>query len=222
MLGSIAAAVGSAAVGHMLNKSQQKAELESQKEMAGLNFEQQKWMAANKHQLEAEDLKKAGYNPALTAVGTSPGAGGAGGTAGTGITAAGLSNPIELAMTLMQQENNNALTAAKVENTAADTVAKTLNNKWIDKNAKQNIAESISRIAERKSQEMLNYGNTAESTERTKRIKGGKLKDYIGTEENPKRQREAINNTLINAAKKAHDYTNPIGLAKKIWKGLKG
>lgn len=174
MLGSIAAAVGSAAVGHMLNKSQQKAELESQKEMAGLNFEQQKWMAANKHQLEAEDLKKAGYNPALTAVGTTPGTGGAGGTAGTGITPAGLSNPVELAMTLMQQENNNALTAAKVENTAADTISKTLNNKWINPKTKQEIAESVARTARERTasdvnqtQAGLNRTYSAESVARS-------------------------------------------------------
>lgn len=196
MLGSIGAAIGSAVAGNLLNKSQQKAELNSQKEMAGLNFEQQKWMAGNKHQLEAEDLKKAGYNPALTAVGTNPGTGGAGGTAGTGITPAGLGNPIELALTLMQQENNNALTAAKVENTSADTITKTLNNKWINPKTKQEIAESVARTARERTasdvnetQAELNRKYSAESTARTaktyseeKEIRQGMPGKMLGTD----------------------------------------
>lgn len=53
--------------------------------LSNLNFEQQKYFAQNAHQLEAQDLKKAGYNPALTATGGSgASASGGGGISGNG------------------------------------------------------------------------------------------------------------------------------------------
>lgn len=51
--------------------------------MSNMNFEQQKYFAQNAHQMEMNDLSKAGLNPALTASGGG-GASASGGSAPTG------------------------------------------------------------------------------------------------------------------------------------------
>lgn len=82
------------------------------KYLAGLSYKQQKEFAQNAHQWEAEDLKKAGFNPALTTGASSAGAiAGGGSTGGSGsAVSSGIDLISSIAGTINQTRQTNANT----------------------------------------------------------------------------------------------------------------
>lgn len=165
-LGPWGAAAGGAigALGGLGNKS------------SGLSAKQQIYLSAiqnqieenrmkNAHQWEAEDLRKAGFNPALTAAGNSSGSI-AGSTPGAGAIMANMANNLlnksegnanrylqsaknamDFFNNLRSIEKDAELKDAQIENTDADTGGKILNNRLIEKygspKAKQDLANAM-------------------------------------------------------------------------------
>ena len=78
--------------------------------LANMSYQQQKEFAQNAHQWEAEDLKKAGYNPALTTGASSSGAiAGGGSTGGSGSAVhSGIDLLSSIAGTINQTKQTNA------------------------------------------------------------------------------------------------------------------
>lgn len=90
--------------------------------MNKLNFEQQKYFAQNAHQMEMEDLRKAGLNPALTATGGSgASASGGGGSTGTG-GASGSGNPFDILNTIVGMSNQTSATNSQNEVNRAQAI----------------------------------------------------------------------------------------------------
>lgn len=143
---------------------------------SGLSAKQQIYLSAvqnqieenrmkNAHQWEAEDLRKAGFNPALTAAGNSSGSI-AGSTPEAGAIMANMANNLmnesegnanrylqsaKNAMDFFNQvrtiEKDGELKDAQINNTDADTAAKILNNsiikKYGSKQAKEQLANTV-------------------------------------------------------------------------------
>lgn len=143
---------------------------------SGLSAKQQIYMSTiqnmfeenrmkNAHQWEAEDLRKAGFNPALTAAGSTSGSI-AGSTPGAGNIMANMANNLlnesegnanrfiqsaKNAMDFFNEtrtiEKDGEFKDAQIKNTDADTTTKVLNNKIIkkygSKKAKQELANAI-------------------------------------------------------------------------------
>lgn len=120
-----AAALGAAA-DHWSQNQAAKKQFSYQKKLSNMNFEQQKYFAQNAHQLEAEDLKKAGYNPALTATGGSGASASGGGIPGAqGITPIDMIGSMKTLIDAKNQtsatNSQNELNRAQAMNTIANT-----------------------------------------------------------------------------------------------------
>ena len=154
--------------------------------LSNLNFEQQKYFAQNAHQLEMEDLKKAGLNPALTATGGSgASASGGGGIAGNGGSPAGtifdLMNGI--AGIYNSTRNTDAQTGLADAQTIktlneSDAIPQRLKNETTNAIANKMTAEANRQNA--KSNMISALANQKNAETNSARAEGGKLGNYIG------------------------------------------
>lgn len=88
-----------------------------------------KWQMGNAHQMEVQDLEKAGLNPVLSA-----GGGGASASVGGGTASAGNpnANPIDMIMGLINTAKGVEKTDAEIKNINADTNQKDKDTSWKD------------------------------------------------------------------------------------------
>lgn len=126
VLVSLGMAAGAAAADYYSKKQAAKQNFSYQKQLSNLNFEQQKYFAQNAHQMEMEDLKTAGLNPALTATGGSGASASGGGIPGSpGIQPldmiGGLKTLIDAKNQTSATQSQNDLNRAQAMNTIANT-----------------------------------------------------------------------------------------------------
>ena len=139
------------------------------KASAELNWKYQKEAMQNKHQWEAKDLEKAGFNPAITAKTGDASTGGAGGGGHPqGDLFGTIGSMLQSVASAKQAQSD-----ANLKDIQAIGEAK--KNGWIDKNAETALEEANSRIAS-------NKATSALQTEKTKAAKYGKAAEYAGTE----------------------------------------
>lgn len=148
----------------------------SSKKMAqAMALQQYYWeqQMSKAHQLEAEDLKKAGFNPALTA-GTASAGAGIGNvhptyepefqdSAHTNQISSGL-KMLETVKNYQELKNTEDKTKAEINNIEADTTGKALNNdivkKYGSKQAKAKLANTLMDTQEKKARIGLNLAMT--------------------------------------------------------------
>ncbi len=166
--------------------------------LQGQNENFQKYMAQNAHQMEVEDLKKAGLNPVLSANGSSAASiasssaggsagGGAnggyfGGAADTALQAIGINSAKDLNQS---QEELNSATAIKTMNEAGvikpkaeAEVRKLISDTTVNSAKIMNMEKERELIDTAKK---LNSAKTAHEKEQARRIRGGKATEYTGT-----------------------------------------
>lgn len=141
--------------------------------LSNLSFEQEKYFAENAHQLEAQDLAKAGYNPALTATNSSASSiASSGGTGNAGFTgtSAGL-NPLQLidafnstratsAQTKLQEAEGEAVKYQGLSN-LANAIGKMIENKYMDQSQKTQLKllqANITKTLEETSNVKMDWG----------------------------------------------------------------
>ena len=160
VLATLTAAAGAAAIDSWSKNQAAKKQFSYQKQLSNMNFEQQKYFAQNAHQLEAEDLKKAGYNPALTATGGS-GASASGG----GIPGAQGIQPVDILTgfkTLIDAKNQTSATQSQNELNRAEamnTIANTDNIPQQNKIAMINALASQQQAEAATTNASANYNN---------------------------------------------------------------
>lgn len=99
---------------------------------AAINHAYQKEFAQNAHQWEAEDLKKAGYNPALTATGGSGASASGGGSFGGGGGQSAM-NPFDILNSIVGMQNQTSATKSQNnlnDANAALAIAQAKNIPW--------------------------------------------------------------------------------------------
>lgn len=150
-------------IGGLLNDltgitSSSNAAFKQSKKLANLSFEQEKYFAGNAHQLEMNDLAQAGLNPALTTASSSAGSiASDGGTGNAGYTGSSASiSPLDIVGTinttravtadnkLKEQQGNAQEMYGLAQMVNALTGMKNL--KWIDKQQKATLDETLKRI----------------------------------------------------------------------------
>lgn len=138
------------------------------KYLAGLSFNQQKWMASNAHQLEMQDLAKAGLNPALTTQSASAGsiasAGGTsnGGNTGTsaGVTPLSILDAINTTRQTNAQ-NNNLTAGAELQHAQAINIIEMLP---ISKREKEAYIKNLESGTWRNFNQALGYSESTSET----------------------------------------------------------
>lgn len=158
---------------------------------AKLNNQYQKEFAKNAHQWEVEDLKKAGLNPAISGGGSGASASGGGNAGTSGV------NPISMLTegytALKGMKNQTDLTDAQIQNTNADTINKTLNNKYVDEKTKKEMAETDARTSLLKMQKEESASKKELNKSETEQNKKGLGAKIMGNE---------ASEAVWNAAKK--------------------
>lgn len=141
------------------------------------NFE--KWKMSNAHQLEADDLSKAGINPSVTGKGqgamnaTAPGGGLSEGIIGN----TGETNRINSALRATEIFNQMRKTKAEIDNIQQDSIGKSLNNKLVQQygseEKKRQIAQTIQETELAKANSGLANARTNEAIINTMLTKAG-------------------------------------------------
>lgn len=147
--------------------------------LSNLSFEQEKYFAQNAHQMEAQDLLKAGYNPALTTGASSAGSiASDGGTGNAGYTgsSAGI-NPLSIIDAINTTKQTNADTKLKEETAEttkfqgllnwANAVGKMLENEKYPQKFKAELQKTYAEIT--KSLKEAGFANEKSLTEMSQR-----------------------------------------------------
>lgn len=170
-------------------------------QMMQQSWEKQKMQHA--HQWEMQDLKNAGLNPALTAMGGSGASGGSigmgsgamadtsGYTASANAILESVKNSINSAQTEKRIENENAMTEAEVANKNADTLNKMEEYPWISKKNTKAIEEAESRIINNQINSAKQTAETHKIQEEINETKGGLITKVFGTD--PTKVQGAVN-----------------------------
>lgn len=158
--------------------------------------EWEKERATHAHQWEMKDLKNAGLNPALTAMGgqgastsgISPGGAMATPSATKGINLGKLLNYTNSAKQNAQRDRELDQQFQQIQSNITKQDAETLNiikeGKWIDPKHMKDIEEAESRIINNASQSAKNTAEIAKIKEETENIKGGIVSKVTGTNPN--------------------------------------
>lgn len=168
-----------------------------------INWERER--ATHAHQWEMQDLKDAGLNPALTAMG-GQGANTSGISAGGALTTPGATKGVNLGRLLnytntakqnAQRDRELDQQFAQIQSNITKQDAETLNiikeGKWINPKNQKALKEAESRIINNTSQSAKNIAEAGKFNEDTKATQGGLIAKAFGTEPS---QAQAVVNVL--------------------------